>query len=96
MIPKKRQPTHAGEMLLHEFLEPMGMSQAEFARYLKINTQRLNEIIKGKRGVSPETAWLFSQAFGTTPEFWANLQMSYDLYHAQPKKTVKRLKLKAA
>ncbi|MGL1902555.1 MAG: HigA family addiction module antitoxin [Fibrobacterales bacterium] len=96
MIPAKRQPTHAGEMLLHEFLEPMGMSQAEFARHLNINTQRLNEIVKGKRGISPETAWLLSQAFGTTPEFWANLQMTYDLYNAQPEKSVKRLKLKVA
>jgi addiction module HigA family antidote len=55
---------------------------------LGIPVQRVNEIVRGKRGVTPETAWLLSQAFGTTPEFWMNLQMAYDLARSRPEKQV--------
>jgi addiction module HigA family antidote len=88
MLPEKRIPTHPGEVLLMEFLTPMGLTQVEFAKHLKIPIQRLNEITRGKRGVSPETAWLFAQALGTSPEFWLNLQTAHDLAKAHPSKTV--------
>jgi addiction module HigA family antidote len=78
-IPKNRIPAHPGEILKEEFLDAMGLTQVEFANHLGIPTQRVNEIVKAKRGVSPETAWLFSQAFGTTPEFWLNLQITQPL-----------------
>ena len=88
LLPKSRPPTHPGEMLLEEFLEPMGMSQAELARQLEKTPASINEVIKGKRGVSAELALKLSQLLGTTPEFWLNLQMDWELWHAR-----KRLKL---
>lgn len=94
MIPQNRKPNHPGEVLYYEFLKPAGITQAHFARHLGISTQRLNEIIKGKRGVSSETAWLLSQALGSSPEFWLNLQINYDLYNSKPDSKIKRIKLK--
>ncbi len=85
MIPKRRTPSHPGEILLHEFLEPLGMSQSELARRIQVPIQRINTLINGKRGISAETALLFEKEFGTTPEFWMNLQSSYDLYQASQK-----------
>ena len=79
MLPENRIPTHPGEILLEEFLNPLGLSQVAFAKHVGVPTQRINEIVRGKRGVTPDTAWLFAQAFGTTPEFWLNLQAAYDL-----------------
>jgi len=86
MLPERRIPTHPGEILLMEFLTPMGLTQVEFAKHLGIPIQRLNEIIRGKRGVSPETAWLLAQALGTSPEFWLNLQGAHDLARSHPRK----------
>jgi addiction module HigA family antidote len=86
MLPENRIPTHPGEILLEEFLNPLGMSQVAFARHIGVPTQRINEIIRGKRGVTPDTAWLFSQALGTSPQFWLNLQGAYDLARTRPKK----------
>lgn len=83
-----RPPTHPGEMLLEEFLEPMNMSQAELARRLEKTAASINEVVKGKRGVSAELALKLAQLLGTTPEFWLNLQMDWELWHAR-----KRLKL---
>ena len=91
MIPENRIPTHPGEVLLAEFLEAWGLSQAEFARQVGIPLQRVNEIVKGKRGVTPETAWILAQAFGTTPEFWMNLQVLHDLAKAKPSKKTPRV-----
>lgn len=82
MLPKKRPPTHPGEMLLKEFIEPMGITQVELARHLKWPYARLNEIINGKRGVSADTALAFGETFRTGPEFWLNLQRDWDLWHA--------------
>lgn len=79
MIPKHRLPTHPGEILLEEFLRPLAITQVRFTRHLGIPLQRVNEIVRGKRGVTPATAWLLSQALCTTPEFWVNLQTAYDL-----------------
>ncbi len=75
MIPEGRIPTHPGGILLGEFLKPLDLTQVALARHLAIPTQRINEIVHGKRGITPETAWLFSQAFNTTPQFRLNLQM---------------------
>ncbi len=89
MKPSNRTPIHPGEILKEEFLVPMGITQVRLSRHLGIPIQRINEIIKGKRGISPATAWLLSQAFGTTPEFWMNLQTSHDLVASKPKKKIK-------
>jgi addiction module HigA family antidote len=93
MVPENRLPTHPGEILSEEFLIPLEATQVELARHIGTPVQRINEIVRGKRGITPETAWLFSQAFGTSPEFWVNLQNSYDLYRTRPKvKTIKLLR----
>ena len=91
MIPKNRIPTHPGRILLEEYLEPLEMTQVALAQHLSIPTQRVNEIVRGKRGITPETAWLLSQAFGTTPQFWLNLQMNYDLALRKPDKQIERV-----
>ena len=91
MIPENRIPTHPGEILLEEFLKPLDLTQVALARHLGIPTQRVNEIVRGKRGITPETAWLFSQAFNTTPQFWLNLQMQYDLAVNRPEHEVRPL-----
>ena len=78
----KRPPTHPGEMLLEEFLKPLGLSQAEAARRMAISTNRLNELIRGKRGVTAATALRLAELLGTSPEFWLNLQATWDLWQA--------------
>jgi addiction module HigA family antidote len=95
MLPENRVTTHPGEILKEEFLEPLGVTQVAFAKHLEIPVQRVNEIVRGKRGVTPETAWLFSQALGTTPQFWLNLQNAYDLTRHRPSREVEPL-VKAA
>jgi len=92
MQPSNRTPTHPGEILLREFLEPLGQSQVALADHLGIPVQRVNEIVRGKRGVTPETAWLFAQAFGTTPELWLNLQAAHDLARHRPSRSVPRIR----
>ena len=84
MRTRQRVPTHPGEVLRAEFLEPMGLTQVALAAHLGVPIQRINELVKGKRGVTPETAWLLAQAFETTPEFWMNLQAARDLARARP------------
>jgi len=91
MIPSNRKATHPGLILLKEFLEPMELTQKALASHIGISIQRVNEIVKGKRGVSPDTAWLFSEAFSTTPEFWLNLQTAYDLSSHKPKSHIQPL-----
>lgn len=95
MIPKNRTATHPGVILLKEFLEPMGQTQKALARHVGVPVQRVNEIVRGKRGISSDTAWLLSQAFGTSPEFWLNLQTAHDLSSHPPKARVSRLAQKA-
>ncbi|HPG25997.1 MAG: HigA family addiction module antidote protein [Spirochaetaceae bacterium] len=92
MQPERRTPNHPGEILKAEFLEPLGQSQVALAEHLGVSVQRVNELVRGKRGVTPETAWLLSQAFDTTPEFWLNLQAAYDLAVSRPLRKVSRLK----
>ncbi|MSP92531.1 MAG: addiction module antidote protein, HigA family [Myxococcales bacterium] len=95
MLPQNRTPTHPGEILLEEFLTPLGVTQVSFAAHLGVPVQRVNELVKGKRGVTPETAWLLSQALGTTPEFWMNLQAAHDLGRTRHGKAVKLLRAAA-
>ena len=92
MLPQNRTPTHPGEILVEEFLGPLGVTQVAFAAHLGVPVQRVNELVRGKRGVTPETAWLLSQALGTTPEFWMNLQAAHDLGRTRPARQVKRLR----
>ena len=84
MLPENRVPTHPGQVLLEEFLRPLGLTQVAFARHIGVPVQRVNEIVKGKRGVTSQTAWLLAQAFGTSPQFWMNLQSSHDLAKGRP------------
>ncbi len=91
MIPENRIPTHPGVVLSQEFLAPLGLSQVALAGHLGIPVQRVNELVRGKRGITPETAWLLASAFGTTPEFWINLQSAYDLARSRPVRTVEKL-----
>ena len=78
----RRAPTRPGEVLLEEFLAPLGLTQAEAARRMGITTNRLNELVRGKRGVTADTALRLSRLLGTSPEFWLNLQMALDLWQA--------------
>jgi addiction module HigA family antidote len=88
----RRQPTTPGEILLHEFLIPLGISQSAFARHIGWTQPKVNEIVTGKRGITPETAMVLADAFNTTPQFWLNLQLAVDLWRAEQKhKPVKRL-----
>ena len=92
MQPSSRVPTHPGEILLEEFLTPLGQTQVALAEHLGVPLQRINDLIRGRRGVTPETAWLLAQAFNTTPEFWLNLQAAYDLARSRPANRVPRLR----
>lgn len=91
MLPRRRTPTHPGEILSEEFLKPLGVTQVALAEHLGIPVQRVNELVRGKRGVTPETAWLLAGALGTTPEFWLNLQTNHDLAKARPTRQVHHL-----
>ena len=94
-IPTNRAPTHPGEMLLEEFLKPMQITQVEFARKLKIPFQRVNQIVRGKRSVTPDTALRLSKVLGTSVGLWLNLQLGWDLYaalHSPKAKEIAKLK----
>lgn len=91
MLPSNRIPTHPGEVLAEEFLRPLGLSQVALAEHLGVPVQRINELVRGKRGVTPETAWLLSGALGTTPDFWVNLQRAHDLARSRPTKRIRKL-----
>ena len=82
MLPTNRPPTHPGEMLLKEFLEPLGVSQVEAATRMDIPFQRLNAIVKGRRGVSADTALLLEALTRWDAEIWLSLQAKWDLWHA--------------
>jgi len=81
-LPQRRPPTHPGEMLLEEFLKPLGISQAELARRLGVSYPRLNEIVRGRRSVTPDTALRLAQVLGMSAELWLGLQQDWDLWHA--------------
>ena len=92
MIPSHRLPTHPGEVLEEEFLKALGITQVALAEHIGVSVQRVNELVRGKRGMTPDTAWLLAQAFDTSPEFWLNLQAAYDLAQARPTRVVRRLR----
>ena len=79
MIPKHREPTHPGEILLEEFLKPMNLSQNRLALDIGVPARRINEIVHGKRAITADTALRLARFFGTSERFWLNLQTSYDL-----------------
>ena len=79
MAPKKLAPVHPGEILLEEFLEPMGISQYRLAKDITVPPRRINEIVHGARAVTADTALRLSRYFGTSERFWLNLQAHYDL-----------------
>ena len=82
-IPTDRTPTHPGKMLLEEFLRPLGLTQRDLASAIGVPYQRVNEIVRGRRGITPSTALRLGKFFATTPAFWMNLQLRWDLYHVQ-------------
>lgn len=82
-VPTHREPTHPGEMLLEEFLKPMGLSQQDLARAIRVPYQRVNELINRRRGITPATALRLARFFGNSPGFWMHLQLRWDLYRAQ-------------
>src|SRR5262245_44417185 len=82
MLPIHRPPTHPGEMLLKEFLEPLDVSQVEAAARMSIPFQRLNSIIRGRRAVSADTALLLEGLTGWDAQIWLTLQAEWDLWHA--------------
>ena len=83
---RPKNPIHPGEILLEEFLNPKGITQRAFSKKVKWTTARLNELIKGKRGISAESALDLAEALGTSPEVWMSLQASYDLRMAELKR----------
>ncbi len=82
-VPTNRVPTHPGEMLLAEFLDPMGLTQRDLADAIHVPYQRVNEIINGKRGITPSTALRLAKFFGMTADFWMKVQLRWDLFYAQ-------------
>ena len=85
MASKKISPIHPGEILLEEFLNPMGISQNRLALDIGVPARRINEIVLGKRRITAETALRLGKYFGMTPQFWLGLQMDYDLDVAEDK-----------
>ena len=82
-IPTHRPPTHPGEILLKDFLSPMGITQRQLADALHVPYQRINEIVNARRGITPGTALRLAKYFGTSEAFWMNLQLHSDLYRAR-------------
>ena len=94
-IPANRRPTPPGEILLREFLEPLGLTQTAFAKHIGITNARLSEIIHGKRPVTMDSALRFERALGLRAESWMRMQMAIDLYdamHGRAAKTMSRIK----
>ncbi len=81
-VPTHRPPTHPGEMLLEEFLNPMDLTQRELAQGINVPYQRVNELINCRRGITPSTALRLAKFFGMSADFWMNLQQRWDLYYA--------------
>lgn len=97
MLPRHRRPTPPGDILRHEFLEPLGLTQKELAAALGITRVRLSEIIRGRRAITPDTALRLSRFLGTTPEFWLGLQTDVQLWdtlqaHAAEYENIKPVK----
>ena len=80
MLPRNRRPIHPGEILRYEFLEPLNLTQQKLADIIGVTRVRVNEIILGKRKITPDTAYRLSKCFDTSPDFWMNLQMAVDMW----------------
>jgi addiction module HigA family antidote len=96
-VPTHREPTHPGEMLLEEFLLPMGLTQRDVADAIHVPYQRINERVNERRGITPSTALRLAKFLGTSADFWMNLQQRWDLYRAKKDeaeeiKRIRRLK----
>jgi addiction module HigA family antidote len=81
-IPTHRPPTHPGEVLVEDYLKPLGMTQVELAERICVTFQRVNAIANRRRSITPDTALRLAKLFGTSPDFWLNLQQGWDLYSA--------------
>jgi antitoxin HigA-1 len=90
-IPTHRPPTHPGEMLIEEFLKPLGMTQTELAGRLGVSYPRINELVHGKRDMTPDTALRLERLFGVEAQFWLNLQLAWDLYHVKHSAAAKEI-----
>ncbi len=90
-LPTEIPPVHPGEMLLEEFLKPLAISQSAFAIRLGVSFPRLNEIIRQKRSVTPDTALRFAQVTGMSADFWLGLQLDWDLWHVLRSKEAERI-----
>ena len=90
-IPTHRAPTHPGEMLLEEFLKPLGLTQTELAERLGVSYPRVNELVHGKRNMTPDTALRLERLLGVEAQFWLNLQLAWDLYHATHSTAAKQI-----
>ncbi|HEY9153023.1 MAG TPA: HigA family addiction module antitoxin [Anaerolineales bacterium] len=82
-IPTNRPPTHPGELLLEEFLNPISLTQRELADAIHVPYQRINDIVNGRRGITPRTALRLGKYFNMSADFWMNLQIRWDMYFAQ-------------
>jgi addiction module HigA family antidote len=91
MTSQKLPPVHPGEILLEEYLKPLGISQNKLGRDLNVPAQRINEIVRGQRAITVDTALRLSRYFQTSPQFWLNLQARYDLEMAEETRLVERI-----
>ena len=89
-LPRNRPPTHPGDMLFEEFITPLHLTQTELARRLGVSYHRLNEIIKGRRSVTPDTAVRLSRVLGMSADFWLGLQLDWDLWYAMNRPEAKQ------
>jgi antitoxin HigA-1 len=90
-LPHNRPPTHPGEMLFDEFVKPLGLTQTELAHSLGVSYPRLNEIVKGRRAVTPDTALRLARVLGMSADFWSGLQQDWDLWHAMNSPEAKQI-----
>ncbi len=93
--PRRRPPTSPGEMLVEEFLKPLRMTQKELAKRIHVSLPRVNEIVRGKRSITPDTALRLARLFKTSPEFWLHGQLAWDLYHttrSRPSKEIEKIR----
>ena len=93
-IPSHREATHPGQVLLEDFLVPLKLTQKDLASAIRVPFQRVNELVSGKRGVTPSTALRLAKYFGNSPVFWLNLQMRCDLQSAMKKERTELSRIK--
>jgi addiction module HigA family antidote len=90
------KPPHPGQILEEKFLAPLGVTHAALARHVRLSERTILEIVHGRLGITPRTAWLFAQAFGTDPEYWMQLQVAWSLSRSEPKRTLQRFEKSVA